>query len=304
MRLYSHPDCIDHQTPEGHPERSDRLRFLLAHLEQIGFTADHPVLEAAPIDAELISCAHHPELLKTLRQSTPEQGMVPLDPDTWMGPASMSAALQAAGSVWQGVNDVMSGEETRVFCAVRPPGHHAEFNAPMGFCLLNSVAIAAINALNLSGVDRVAILDFDVHHGNGTVDLCRDRSEILVCSSFQHPHYPHRLHDVVASNIVNTPLEAGSSGDDFRRAISATWWAAIEVHQPDLILISAGFDAHRADPLAQINLGEADFVWVTEEITALADQYAQGRIVSALEGGYDLDALARSAAAHLEVLAA
>ena len=280
------------------------MRFLLAHLEQIGFTADHPVLEAAPIDAELISCAHHPELLKTLRQSTPEQGMVPLDPDTWMGPASMSAALQAAGSVWQGVNDVMSGEETRVFCAVRPPGHHAEFNAPMGFCLLNSVAIAAINALNLSGVDRVAILDFDVHHGNGTVDLCRDRSEILVCSSFQHPHYPHRLHDVVAPNIVNTPLEAGSSGDDFRRAISATWWAAIEAHQPDLILISAGFDAHRADPLAQINLEEADFVWVTEEITALADQYAQGRIVSTLEGGYDLDALARSAAAHLEVLAA
>ena len=304
MRLYSHPDCIDHQTPEGHPERSDRLRFLLAHLEQIGFTADHPVLEAAPIDAQLIDRAHHPELLKTLRQSTPEQGMVPLDPDTWMGPASMSAALQAAGSVWQGVNDVMSGEETRVFCAVRPPGHHAEFNAPMGFCLLNSVAIAAINALNLSGVDRVAILDFDVHHGNGTVDLCRDRSEILVCSSFQHPHYPHRLHDVVAPNIVNTPLEAGSSGDDFRRAISATWWAAIEAHQPDLILISAGFDAHRADPLAQINLEEADFVWVTEEITALADQYAQGRIVSTLEGGYDLDALARSAAAHLEVLAA
>ena len=280
------------------------MRFLLAHLEQIGFTADHPVLEAAPIDAQLIDRAHHPELLKTLRQSTPEQGMVPLDPDTWMGPASMSAALQAAGSVWQGVNDVMSGEETRVFCAVRPPGHHAEFNAPMGFCLLNSVAIAAINALNLSGVDRVAILDFDVHHGNGTVDLCRDRSEILVCSSFQHPHYPHRLHDVVAPNIVNTPLEAGSSGDDFRRAISATWWAAIEAHQPDLILISAGFDAHRADPLAQINLEEADFVWVTEEITALADQYAQGRIVSTLEGGYDLDALARSAAAHLEVLAA
>ena len=304
MRIYSHPDCIDHQTPEGHPERSDRLRFLLGHLEQIGFTADHPVLEAAPIDADLIGRAHHPELLKTLRQSTPEQGMVPLDPDTWMGPASMSAALQAAGSVWQGVNDVMSGEETRVFCAVRPPGHHAEFNAPMGFCLLNSVAIAAINALNFSGVDRVAILDFDVHHGNGTVDLCRDRSEILVCSSFQHPHYPHRLHDVVAPNIVNTPLEAGSSGDDFRRAISATWWAAIEAHQPDLILISAGFDAHRADPLAQINLEEADFVWVTEEITALADQYAQGRIVSTLEGGYDLDALARSAAAHLEVLAA
>ena len=304
MRLYSHPDCVRHETPDGHPERSDRLRFLLTYLEQIGFIADHPVLEAAAIDADLIGRAHHSELLNTLRQSIPEQGMVPLDPDTWVGPTSMSAALQAAGSVWQGVIDVVSGGETRVFCAVRPPGHHAEFNVPMGFCLLNSVAIAAINALSLSGVDRVAILDFDVHHGNGTVDLCRDRSEILVCSSFQHPHYPHRLHDVVASNIVNTPLKAGSSGDDFRRAVSATWWAAIEAHQPDLILISAGFDAHRADPLAQINLEEADFAWVTKEIIALADQYAQGRIVSTLEGGYDLDALARSAAAHLEVLAA
>jgi len=173
----------------------------------------------------------------------------------------------------------------------------------MGFCLLNSVAIAAINALSLPEIARVAILDFDVHHGNGTVDLCRDYPDILVCSSFQHPHYPHRLHENVAENIVNTPLEAGASGDDFRRAITHSWWPAIEAHRPDLIFISAGFDAHRADPLAQINLVEADFAWVTAEITALADQFARGRVVSTLEGGYDLEALAHSVLAHLQALA-
>ena len=304
MRLYSHADCVNHETPEGHPERSDRLAFLLAHLEQSGFTQDHPVLEASPIEDELVRQAHHPELLKRLRQSHPDEGLTALDPDTWMGSTSMAAALQAAGSVWQGVNDVVSGDETRVFCAVRPPGHHAEFGSPMGFCLLNSVAIAAINALNLPSINRVAVLDFDVHHGNGTVDLCQKHPEILVCSSFQHPHYPHRLHDVEASNIVNTPLAAGASGDDFRREISSSWWQAVEAHRPDLILISAGFDAHRADPLAHINLDEVDFAWVTQEITALAEQFSQGRIVSTLEGGYDLLALARSTLAHLEVLAA
>ena len=303
MRIYSHLDCVNHETPEGHPERSDRLAFLLAHLEQTGFTQDHPVLEASPIGEELVRQAHHPELLQRLRQSNPDEGLTALDPDTWMGPTSMAAALQAAGSVWQGVNDVVSGDEAQVFCAVRPPGHHAEFDSPMGFCLLNSVAIAAINALSLAGIDRVAVLDFDVHHGNGTVDLCQKHPEILVCSSFQHPHYPDRLHDVVAPNIVNTPLAAGASGDDFRRAISTSWWQAVETHQPDLILISAGFDAHRDDPLANINLDEGDFAWVTAEITALAEQFSQGRIVSTLEGGYDLPALADSALAHLEVLA-
>ncbi len=303
MRIYTHPYCIEHETPDGHPERSDRLRYILAHLSDTGFSQDHRVTEAPPIEAARVAQAHHPNLLERLVQSVPERGLTSLDPDTWMGSSSLSAALQAAGSVWQGVRDVVAGPETRVFSAVRPPGHHAEFDSPMGFCLLNSVAIAAINALSLPEIARVAILDFDVHHGNGTVDLCRDYPDILVCSSFQHPHYPHRLHELVAENIVNTPLEAGASGDDFRRAITHSWWSAIEAHRPDLIFISAGFDAHRADPLAQINLVEADFAWVTAEITALADQFARGRVVSTLEGGYDLEALAHSVLAHLQALA-
>ena len=262
------------------------------------------MLEAPPIDEDLIAVAHQPQLIDRLRRSSPQQGLTPLDPDTWMAPASLSAALCAAGSVWQGVKDVTESRASRVFCAVRPPGHHAEFDSPMGFCLLNSVAIGAINALNLPNINSVAILDFDVHHGNGTVDLCRGYPEILVCSSFQHPYYPHRLHDLTAPNIVNTPLEAGASGGHFRRAIDGSWWQAIEGHRPDLIFISAGFDAHRADPLAQLNLDASDFAWITAQIVALADQFSKGRIVSALEGGYDLRALADSALAHLEALKA
>jgi acetoin utilization deacetylase AcuC-like enzyme len=172
----------------------------------------------------------------------------------------------------------------------------------MGFCLLNSVAIAAVNALSLAAIDRVAVLDFDVHHGNGTVDICRHDPRILVCSSFQHPFYPGRMHEIAQHNIVNTPLSAGASGDDFRRAVAASWWPAIEAHRPDLILISAGFDGHKLDDIAQLNLSEADYQWVTEEIAALADQYAAGRVVSALEGGYHFEALASSTLVHLEGL--
>jgi len=304
LRIYTHEDCIAHQVPEHHPERPTRLSFLLQYLERVGFTADYPLHVAPQIGEAPIALAHHGALFRQLTELVPETGLTSVDPDTWMGPQSLTAARYAAGAVWQGVQDVTQGEATRVFCAVRPPGHHAEFESPMGFCLLNSVAIGAINALNLPNIERVAILDFDVHHGNGTVDMCRKYPEILVCSSFQHPYYPHRLHDVMAPNIVNTPLYAGSSGDDFRRAISATWWAAIEAHQPDLIFISAGFDAHQADPLAQINLDASDFSWITGEIAAMANHFSQGRIVSTLEGGYDLQALADSALAHLEALAA
>ena len=201
------------------------------------------------------------------------------------------------------MDTVLNGAQQRVFCAVRPPGHHAERDSAMGFCLLNSVAIAAIAALDHAEVERVAILDFDVHHGNGTVDVCRDHPQILVCSSFQSPYYPNRLDDLVQPNIVNTPLVAGTDGKVFRAALERDWLPALEAHQPDIVFISAGFDAHVNDPLADLRLVEDDYRWVTQFIVSIANQYAQGRVVSTLEGGYDLDALARSVTAHLEALA-
>jgi acetoin utilization deacetylase AcuC-like enzyme len=274
----------------------------MGHLERTGFLQDHSLQVAPSLPRELIETAHSSALYDQLEKAIPERGISALDPDTWVGPHSLSASCRAAGAVWQGVNDVVLGDQTRVFCAVRPPGHHAEQAAAMGFCLLNSVAIAAVNALSLAAIDRVAVLDFDVHHGNGTVDICRHDPRILVCSSFQHPFYPGRMYEIAQNNIVNTPLSAGASGDDFRRAVAASWWPAIEAHRPDLILISAGFDGHKLDEIAQLNLSEADYQWVTEEIAALADQYAAGRVVSALEGGYHFEALASSTLVHLEGL--
>ena len=302
MHIYTHPEFIRHEVAEGHPERPERLRYLMDHLEREGILEDCPPRLPKDLTDAQILAAHSAEHLQFLQRSEPDQGIVPLDPDTWMGARSLNAARLAASAVCSGVDDVLGGATERVFCAVRPPGHHAEAASAMGFCLLNSVAIAALHALNQPDIERVAILDFDVHHGNGSVDICKGHPEIMVCSSFQHPYYPNRMHDIEQPNIVNTPLLAGSDGDDFRRAITSDWLPAIERHRPDLILVSAGFDAHRLDPLAALNLQEQDFEWITQQIVDLANQYSGGRVVSALEGGYDLDALANSAYAHIKTL--
>ena len=303
MRIYTHPEYLNHQVMDGHPERPERLSHLMKHLSQIGLTQDFEIAQPQPVPTSRILAAHSQSHVDFLRESSPPEGVVPLDPDTWMSPASFSAAELAAGAVFSGMDTVLNGSQQRVFCAVRPPGHHAERDSAMGFCLLNSVAIAAIAALDHAEVKRVAILDFDVHHGNGTVDVCRDHPQILVCSSFQSPCYPNRLDDLVQSNIVNTPLVAGSDGKVFRAALENDWLPTLEAHQPDIVFISAGFDAHVDDPLADLRLVEDDYRWVTQFIVSIANQYAQGRVVSTLEGGYDLDALARSVTAHLEALA-
>ena len=303
MRIYTHPEYLNHHVMDGHPERPERLSHLMNHLSQIGLTQDFEVVRPQPIPPERILAAHSQSHVDFLQASQPEDGIVPLDPDTWMSAASLSVAELAAGAVFAGMDTVLNGAQQRVFCAVRPPGHHAERHSAMGFCLLNSVAIAAIAALDHADVARVAILDFDVHHGNGTVDICRDHPQILVCSSFQSPYYPNRLDDLVQPNIVNTPLTAGSSGSIFRAAIERDWLPALEAHQPDIVFVSAGFDAHIDDPLADLRLVEDDYRWVTQFIVAVANQYAQGRVVSTLEGGYNLEALARSAAVHIEALA-
>ena len=219
-----------------------------------------------------------------------------------MGPPTLAAAALAAGAAADAVRALLNDEAKRAFCAVRPPGHHAEAGGAMGFCLYNNVALGAVTALADPRVTRVAILDFDVHHGNGTVDIFKDRPEVLVCSSFQHPFYPHRYTDLDRGHIVNTPLPAGTGSRAFRAAIERDWLPALERHKPQLILVSAGFDAHRLDPLAQLELEEADFRWVTELIVDQAEAYAGGRVASTLEGGYDLAALAQSAAAHVAAL--
>ena len=302
MRIYTHSTCIEHEVPAGHSEQPDRLIHLLAHLDQTGMSKEIPYYQAAPIDKTQALKAHDADHYQELERLTSEKGLVPADPDTWVGSQSLKAALLAAGAVHDATTAIVLGQESRAFCAIRPPGHHAEKNGIMGFCLLNSIAISATLALEEESIARVAILDFDVHHGNGTVDIFKDDPRVLVCSSFQDPLYPNRYFDLERPHIINTPLTAGSTGKQFQSAISNTWWPAIEFHEPDLIFISAGFDAHELDPLADINLSETDFRWITQQIVGYANQYAQGRIVSALEGGYHLEALAASAHAHIEEL--
>ena len=284
-----------------HPESPARLAAVLDHFEETGLAADLD-LRTAPLaaHADLVRI-HEDTYLDQLQRLSPTTGLMALDPDTALGPGSLRAAQLATGAATAAVDAVLAGSDRRAFCAVRPPGHHAEEGTAMGFCLLNGVAVAAAHAL-ASGIERVAIVDFDVHHGNGTVAAFMDEPRVLTCSSFQFPHYPYRLQAVDRPNIVNTPLPAGTTGAAFRKAVERDWLPALESHRPNLVLVSAGFDAHRDDPLGDLLLTEADFAWATELVVAAAEQYAGGRLVSVLEGGYHLGALARSAAAHVEVL--
>jgi len=295
--LFTHPDCERHELAR-HPERPERLRAVMDRLISTGLTESFHVTLADEIE-EADILVHTPEHVNAIVASEPSTQVVRLDPDTYMSPGSLRASRLAAGACRQAVLDVMAGTANRAFCAVRPPGHHAELATAMGFCLFNNVAIAAETALANPGIERVAIVDFDVHHCNGTVDIFKDRPEVLVCSSFQENFYPHRYLDFSNDHIRNTPLPRGATGNEFRRAIEEVWLPAIEAHKPDLLLISAGFDAHRDDPLGELSLVEDDYTWVTKQLLAAADQHCQGRVVSTLEGGYDLDALASSVEAHV-----
>ena len=283
----------------GHPERPARLATLLKHLHETGLRDQANVYEAGLARRADLARVHAEPYLDALERLSPDRGLVHVTPDTAMGPGSLDAARAVAGAAVEGVRLVLGGQERRVFCAVRPPGHHAEESTAMGFCFLNGNAVAAMAALEHDDIDRVAILDFDVHHGNGTVAAFMDNPSVLVCSSFQHPHYPYRYYDVVRPNIVNTPLPAGTRGVEFRNAVERDWLPALDGFKPQLILVSAGFDGHAADPLGDLLLTEDDFAWVTGLIVDAAERHSHGRIVSVLEGGYDLDALVRSVAVHL-----
>ena len=296
--------CLDHITPPGHPERVERLRAILSVLESPQFAAlDRRTAPPAPV-AEILRC--HPQgYIDQIRAAVPVLGSVALDPDTHVSPGSWDAAVHGMGAVLGALDAVMAGEVSNAFAAVRPPGHHAETAKPMGFCLFGTVAIAAKRALDHHGLSRVAVLDFDVHHGNGTQDLLWDEPRALFVSSHQFPHWPGtgRADETGAQdNVMNLPLAPGTGGAEFRAAWRDSVFPRVEAFAPELILVSAGFDAHADDPLSDLNLLEEDFAWITDKICDIAQRHAGGRVVSALEGGYHLDALAQSTAAHVKVL--
>jgi len=301
--LITHPDGLKHLMPEGHPERPARLEYMLAALE--GKTLEHV---HAPMAAEDdLLRVHPPAHLERLRAAAPETGLIQLDGDTFMSAGTLAAAYRAAGGAVRAVDMVMAGEAANAFVACRPPGHHAETATPMGFCLFGTVAVAAMHALDHHGLRRVAVMDFDVHHGNGTQDLLEAEARALFCSTHQMPLWPGTgaAHETGAhDNVLNVPLRPGAGSAEFRAAMTGTVLPRIAEFAPELLIVSAGFDAHRDDPLAQLDLVEEDFAWVTEHLCDLADAYCGGRLVSNLEGGYDLAALAASAAAHVDVLIA
>jgi acetoin utilization deacetylase AcuC-like enzyme len=302
--LLTHPAFLSHETPPGHPERPDRLRAILAALEEPRF-AGLARREAAQADPSVARLAHEPRHVDAIVEQSPSEGLVPLDPDTVMSPGSLEAALRALGGAVEAVDQVMSGAQKNAFLAARPPGHHAERQRAMGFCLFNTVAVAARHAMRKHGAKRVAIFDWDVHHGNGTQDIFWDDPAVLFVSTHQMPLYPGSgdpsetgAHD----NIVNVALKAQDDGKAFRAAFEARVAPRLLAHEADLILISAGFDAHFQDPLGGLRLTADDFAWATRRMMEIAAGKAGGRIVSVLEGGYDLEGLSSSVAAHLDAL--
>ncbi len=302
--LLHHPAALGHATPAGHPERADRIRAVQQALAAEPFAAllRRPAPEASP---EQLALAHPADWVEALIGASPAEGLVRIDQDTVMSPGTLEAARRGAGGAVAAVDAVMTGEAANAFVLMRPPGHHAERTRAMGFCFFNNAAVAARHAQARHGAERVAIVDFDVHHGNGTQDIFWDDASVLYASTHEWPLYPgtgaaseRGDHDT----IVNAPLPSGADGAAFRAAMEARILPRVDAFRPDLVVISAGFDAHRLDPLASLRLDETDFAWATERLMALADRHAGGRVVSVLEGGYDLRALAASAAAHVTAL--
>ena len=299
----THSDCRLHDMGADHPECPARLGAIEDQLVASGLSGFLAHVDAPLASRKELERVHAPAYITALEASVPKRGLVHLDPDTAMNPHSLKAALRAAGAAVLATDQVIRGESEAAFCGVRPPGHHAERGRAMGFCLFNNVAVAAAHALERHGLQRVAIVDFDVHHGNGTEEIFRDDPRVMMVSTFQHPFYPYSGAEGRSERMVNIPLAAGSGGAEFRNAVENFWLPSLRAFAPEMLFISAGFDAHREDDMAMLNLVEADYAWVTERILEVAGRFAQGRIVSVLEGGYALNALGRSAAVHIRVLA-
>ncbi len=304
-RLYTHPACIEHNPGRMHPERPARLEAILGALEAPVFSGLVRI-EAPQGTIEQIARVHPERFVRAALEAVPASGLVDLGDEVLLSPGSGEAALRAVGAVCAAVDAVIAGEASNAFCAVRPPGHHAEPMQPMGFCLFNNVAIGAAHARTVHGLEKVAVVDFDVHHGNGTQAAFQRDANLFYASTHEWPLYPGTgaASERGVGNIVNAPLGPGSGSKEFRAAFADRILPALRAFRPDLILVSAGFDAHAADPLASLRLAEADYAWVTHELCLVAEEVAEARVVSALEGGYDLEALAASTAAHVEALMA
>ena len=299
----THPSYLLHDMGNWHPECPARLRAIddrlhAAHL--FDFLAHR---EATRVERSQLLRVHDAAYIDAIEAASPSEGVHALDPDTSMNPHTLEAARHAAGGAVMAVDMAVRGDVANAFVACRPPGHHATRSQAMGFCFFNNVAVAAAHALEQHGLARVAIVDFDVHHGNGTEDIFRDDPRVMLCSTFQHPFYPHSGADSASEHIVNVPLPAGTTGSAYREAFSARIMPRLDAFRPQMLFFSAGFDSHREDDMAQFGLVEADYVWITEQVMEVAARHAESRIVSVLEGGYDLSALGRSVAAHIKTLA-
>lgn len=299
----SHRDCLDHDMGAHHPECPDRLSAINDRLIAAGLDAYLSFHDAPQVEMAHLERVHPRQHIDAIVSSAPKHGIVHLDPDTAMSPGTLQAVLRAAGAGVLATDLVMAGKAENAFCAVRPPGHHAERRRAMGFCFFNNVAVAAAHALEAHGLERVAVVDFDVHHGNGTEDIFSGDDRVLMVSTFQHPFYPYSGTDKPARNMLNVPLPAGTRGDGFRQVVSDIWMPRLREFAPQAIFVSAGFDAHYEDDMASLGLVESDYAWVTEQLKRVAGESAHKRIISILEGGYALSALARSVASHIRVLA-
>ena len=302
----THADCLRHEMGTGHPECPDRLNSVNEHLRTSSLLEELRCLQAPLADADDLKRVHSPEYVDLIFENAPHEGYLRLDPDTAMNPHSLAAARRAAGAGILAVDEVMAGRCQNAFCAVRPCGHHATQARSMGFCIFNNVGVAAAYALEKKGLQRVAVIDFDVHHGNGTEDMFsapKWQAQVLMASFFQHPFYPYSGTEHPAPNMINIPLAAGSGAAAAKRAVSSEWLPALEEFRPQMLFISAGFDAHREDLLGGMALEDEDYAWMTRELMAVAEKHAEKRIVSMLEGGYNLNALGRSALTHVRTLA-